>query len=137
MVFRWRVKLAAMGTIASSFIIGTAHAAGSADLSIPARFQGDWRVSLAECPPAITDRPVWISASRIRLDHSVGEVRVVEGGDKRSIIIVGELLSDGDPRNAKLRLELSGSGSTLTISEGKWSEKLKRCPSSNDLIIHP
>ena len=102
-------------------------AATGATSSVPAQFQGNWRVSLTECPPAITDRPVWINASRIRMDHSVGEIRVVEHGGRHDVTVAGELLSDGDPWNAKLRLELSESERELKISEGDWSVKLHRC----------
>jgi hypothetical protein len=112
-----------------SAITGTAVAAKPATRGVPAQFHGDWRVSQKECPPTITERPVWINASRVRLDHSVGEVRVVEEDGKRNLTIAGELLSDGDPWNAKLQLELSESGGELTISEGDWSMKLQRCPS--------
>src|SRR4030095_7429971 len=96
--------------------------------TVPVQLQGDWRVSLAECPPEITNRPFWINASRIRMDHSVGEVRVIEADSRHNVTIAGELLSDGDPRNAKLMLELSDSEGELTISEGEWSMKLQRCP---------
>ena len=128
MKFRSLPELATMRAIAVSVVMGTAVATEGAAVSVPAQFQGNWRVSLAECPPAITDRPVWINANRIRLDHSVGEVRVVQENDKRDVTITGELLSDGDPWNANLRLLLSDSGSELTISEGDWSVKLQRCP---------
>ena len=103
-------------------------AATGAISSVPAQFQGNWRASLTECPPGITDRPVWINASRIRMDHSVGEIRVIEDGGRRNVIVAGELLSDGDPRNARLQLELSESERELKISEGDWSVKLQRCP---------
>ena len=95
---------------------------------VPAQFHAEWRVSLAECPPAITDRTVWINANKVRLNHSVGNVRVVRQMSKRDVTIAGELLSDGDPWDAKLRLKLSGSGNTLTVSEGDWLLKLQRCP---------
>ena len=121
-------KLTTVSAGAVSIVMGTAVATQSAAVSVPAQFQGDWRVNPTECPPAITDRPVWINANRIRLDHSVGEVRVVKENGKRNVMIAGELLSDGDPWNAKLRLKLSNSGSKLTISEGDWSVKLQRCP---------
>jgi hypothetical protein len=62
------------------------------------------------------------------MDHSVGEVRVTEDRGRRDVTVEGELLSDGDPRNAKLRLELSKSERELKISEGDWSVKLQRCP---------
>ncbi len=103
-------------------------AAAGAASSVPAQFQGNWRVSHTECPPAITDRPVWINADRIRMDHSVGDIRVVVDGGRRNVTVAGELLSDGDPWNAKLQLELSDSERELTISEGDWSVKLQRCP---------
>jgi len=96
--------------------------------NIPIQFQGEWRVSLLECPPEITDRPVWINASKIRMDHSVGEIRVIKNDGARDITVGGELLSDGDPWNAKLRLRLSNSDKRLMISEGAWSFKLQRCP---------
>ena len=103
-------------------------AATVATSSVPSQFQGDWRVSLAECPPANTDRPIRIDASKIRLDHSVGDIRVIEDGGSRDVTVAGDLLSDGDPWNAKLRLELSKSERELKISEGEWSVKLLRCP---------
>ena len=98
------------------------------DVRVPAQFQGEWRVNLTECPPAITDRPIWINPTMVRLDHSIGEVRVVKHDGEREVTIAGELLSDGDPWNAKLRLKLSDTGGELTISEGGWSVKLQRCP---------
>jgi hypothetical protein len=129
MILNSLTKVAAAGAIATSLIMGKAVAEqASAPASVPAQFQGDWRVSLAECPPAITDRPVWVNASRIRMDHSVGEIRVIKDSGRRNVMVAGELLSDGDPRNAKLKLELSSSESELTISEGNWSVKLQRCP---------
>ena len=121
-------KVATMIAGAVSVSMGTALARQSAAVSVPAQFQGDWRVKLTECPPTITDRPVWINANHIRLDHSVGQVRVVEVSDKRNVTIAGKLLSEGDPRDAKLRLKLSSSESKLTISEGNWSVELQRCP---------
>jgi len=120
---------AATGALAASPT--TANAArehASTPASVPVQFQGDWRVSLTECPPEVTDRPVWINASRIRVDHSVGEVRVIKAASRHNVTIAGELLSDCDPRNAKLILELSDSEGELTISEGDWSVKLQRCP---------
>ena len=97
-------------------------------LIVPVQFQGEWRVSLSECPPEITDRPVWINANKIRMDHAVGELRMIENGGRRDITVAGELLSDGDPWNAKLRLKLSKSEDELTISEGDWATKRQRCP---------
>lgn len=128
MNFRSLPKLANMCAIAMFVVVEAAIATESAQVGVPAQFQGDWRVNLTECPPAITDRPVWINADRIRVDHSVGEIRVVEESDSRNVTIAGELLSDGDPRYAELRLMLSDSGSELTISQGDWSMKLQRCP---------
>jgi hypothetical protein len=128
MGLRLLTAVALIGATAACGAMGTAVATERVPIGVPTQFHGDWRVSLSECPPAITDRPVSVNATRIRLDHSVGEVRVVEENDRRNITIAGELLSDADPWDAKLRLMLSDSGSELTISEGDWSVKLKRCP---------
>ncbi len=95
---------------------------------IPSQFWGDWRVRLAECPPAITDRPVWLNATRIRMDHSVGDIRLTANRGRRDVTVVGEMLSDGDPRLAELRPELSESERELQITEGDRAVKLQRCP---------
>ena len=103
-------------------------AAAETSSGVPASFQGGWSLDLRGCPPAISDQPVWIGAKQIRMDHSVGDVRVIKATGERDITIAGELRSDGDPRNAELRLQLSDTGSELRVSEGNWSGKLLRCP---------
>ena len=127
MGLRLLTTVALIGATAGCGATGKAIATKSLPIGVPTEFHGDWRVSLSECPPAITDRPVWVNATRMRIDHSVGEIRVVEEEDSRNVTIAGELLSDGDPWHAKLRLMLSDSGE-LTIAESDWSVKLKRCP---------
>ncbi len=62
------------------------------------------------------------------MDHAIGEIRMIENGGKRDITVAGELSSDGDPWNARLRLKLSKSKNELTISEGDWTTRLQRCP---------
>jgi hypothetical protein len=96
--------------------------------AVPSQFQGQWRVSLAECPPTITDQPVWINASHIRIDHSTGNIRVVAKRGRRDVTVAGELLSDGGPWDAKLGLELSEGERELKMSDGDWAVKLQRCP---------
>lgn len=120
-----------IGLVAASSAAALSLAPTPAAPSVPTQFQGDWRVRLDECPPAITDRPVWINDRRIRMDHSVGEVRPIHQGDRHNIILRGELLSEGDPRTATLKLKLSESESELTLSEDDWTVTLQRCPAEN------
>lgn len=128
MSFNLLVLLAVVVEAAASALVAQKTVATErTGASVPAQFHGNWRLSLTECPPAIIDRPIWISATKVRLDHSVGDVRVIRLTSKRDVTIAGDLLSEGNSRNAKLRLQLSGSGSALRMSEGDWSIRLQRC----------
>jgi hypothetical protein len=62
------------------------------------------------------------------MDHSTGNIRVTADRGRRDVTVGGELLSDGDPWDARLRLELSETERELKISEGDWAVKLQRCP---------
>ena len=104
---------------------------------VPVQLQGDWRVSLEECPPAVTDRPVWINKTRIRLNHSVGEVRPIRQDDRFNIVLEGDLLSEGDQWKPHLRLELSNPENQLTISEANWKVTLQRCPEKSESVNAP
>lgn len=117
-----------IGVLAASSLAISLASNPPVPTSVPAQFQGEWRVKREACPPAITDRPIWISERQIRIDHSIGEVRLIRQDGPRKVTLAGELLSDGDPWNAELQLTLSETDDELTMSEGNWTVALKRCP---------
>ena len=92
---------------------------------IPERFLGEWNDVLADCGTANNDSRLRIEPSRLLFSGSEAEVENVEVLHDRSVAIEATFSGEGEVRNEKITLVLSGSGKELSTGAG---DSRRRCP---------
>jgi hypothetical protein len=94
--------------------------------AVPARFQGEWAASLAQCGKDSESRLV-IGAAQIRFYESEGTIKAVVTRGERELALIAELSGEGETWLDFSHFRLSADQKTLTDITGERAFVRHRC----------
>jgi hypothetical protein len=100
--------------------------------TMPAPFQGEWHLDLADCGTSVDDSLLLIGADHIIFYKTRGRVRAVVLKGESEIALIAELQGVDETWLSYSHFRLSQDGTQLTDITGNGSDVLFRCPRPNN-----
>lgn len=95
---------------------------------VPARFQGEWNRTLADCGTARNDSTLTISADRIAFHESAGQITSAIVTDQTDIAITARMQGEGQAWTGTWRYRLEDARTTLIDITTPNGMARYRCP---------